>query len=112
MNSSIAAVNKDELLQMVRYGAEKVFSSAGGTITDEDIDNIIAKGESTTQELEGKMKKFTEDAARFKMDGGEDLYAFEGVGYEKANKKLEGGDLKKMIAENWIEPPKRERKRK
>jgi SWI/SNF-related matrix-associated actin-dependent regulator of chromatin subfamily A member 5 len=58
------------------------------------------------------MKKFTEDAALFKMDGGEDMYTFGGVGYEKANKKLEGSDLKKTIAKNWIEPPKRERERK
>ncbi|KAK4388473.1 putative chromatin-remodeling complex ATPase chain [Sesamum angolense] len=36
-------VNKDELLQMVRFGAEMVFSSKDSTITDEDIDRIIAK---------------------------------------------------------------------
>ncbi|XP_074564218.1 putative chromatin-remodeling complex ATPase chain [Curcuma longa] len=61
-------VNKDELLQMVRFGAEMVFSSKDSTITDEDIDRIIAKGEETTAELDAKMKKFTEDAIKFKMD--------------------------------------------
>jgi SWI/SNF-related matrix-associated actin-dependent regulator of chromatin subfamily A member 5 len=61
-------VNKDELLQMVRYGAEMVFSSKDSTITDEDIDRIIAKGEEATAELDAKMKKFTEDAIQFKMD--------------------------------------------
>lgn len=63
-----SAVNKDELLQMVRYGAEMVFSSKDSTITDEDIDRIIAKGEEATAELDAKMKKFTEDAIQFKMD--------------------------------------------
>jgi hypothetical protein len=63
-----AAVNKDELLQMVRFGAEMVFSSGDSTITDEDIDRIIAKGEEATAELDAKMKKFTEDAIKFKMD--------------------------------------------
>lgn len=63
-----AAVNKDELLQMVRFGAEMVFSSKDSTITDEDIDRIIAKGEEATAELDAKMKKFTEDAIKFKMD--------------------------------------------
>lgn len=63
-----AAVNKDELLQMVRFGAEMVFSSKDSTITDEDIDRIIAKGEEATAELDVKMKKFTEDAIKFKMD--------------------------------------------
>jgi hypothetical protein len=66
-----AAVNKDELLQMVRFGAEMVFSSKDSTITDEDIDRIIAKGEEATAELDAKMKRFTEDAIKFKMDDSE-----------------------------------------
>lgn len=53
---------------MVRFGAEMVFSSKDSTITDEDIDRIIAKGEAATAELDAKMKKFTEDAIKFKMD--------------------------------------------
>lgn len=53
---------------MVRFGAEMVFSSKDSTITDEDIDRIIAKGEEATAELDAKMKKFTEDAIKFKMD--------------------------------------------
>ena len=53
---------------MVRFGAEMVFSSGDSTITDEDIDRIIAKGEEATAELDAKMKKFTEDAIKFKMD--------------------------------------------
>ena len=54
---------------MVRFGAEMVFSSKDSTITEEDIDRIIAKGEEATAELDAKMKKFTEDAIKFKMDG-------------------------------------------
>ncbi|KNA07706.1 hypothetical protein SOVF_169400 [Spinacia oleracea] len=98
-------VNKDELLQMVRFGAEMVFSSGDSTITDEDIDRIIAKGEEATAELDAKMKKFTEDAIKFKMDDTADLYDFED---EKDENKV---DFKKLASDNWIEPPKRERKR-
>ncbi|XP_051125916.1 ISWI chromatin-remodeling complex ATPase CHR11 isoform X2 [Andrographis paniculata] len=98
-------VNKDELLQMVRFGAEMVFSSKDSTITDEDIDRIIAKGEEATAELDAKMKKFTEDAIKFKMDDTADLYDFDD---EKDESKF---DFKKIVSENWIEPPKRERKR-
>ncbi|XP_042050500.1 ISWI chromatin-remodeling complex ATPase CHR11 isoform X1 [Salvia splendens] len=98
-------VNKDELLQMVRFGAEMVFSSKDSTITDEDIDRIIAKGEEATAELDAKMKKFTEDAIKFKMDDTADLYDFDD---EKDENKF---DLKKIVSDNWIEPPKRERKR-
>ncbi|TYI92360.1 hypothetical protein E1A91_D02G064500v1 [Gossypium mustelinum] len=98
-------VNKDELLQMVRFGAEMVFSSKDSTITDEDIDRIIAKGEAATAELDAKMKKFTEDAIKFKMDDTAELYEFDD---DKDENKF---DIKKIVSENWIEPPKRERKR-
>ncbi|XWS53663.1 hypothetical protein CRYUN_Cryun10bG0019800 [Craigia yunnanensis] len=102
-------VNKDELLQMVRFGAEMVFSSKDSTITDEDIDRIIAKGEAATAELDAKMKKFTEDAIKFKMD---DMPLLMVVAFDffliKDENKL---DFKKIVSENWIEPPKRERKR-
>ncbi|QCD77009.1 ISWI chromatin-remodeling complex ATPase CHR11 isoform X1 [Vigna unguiculata] len=98
-------VNKDELLQMVRFGAEMVFSSKDSTITDEDIDRIIAKGEEATAELDAKMKKFTEDAIKFKMDDTAELYDFDD---EKDDNRF---DIKKIVSENWIEPPKRERKR-
>ncbi|TKY54119.1 putative chromatin-remodeling complex ATPase chain [Spatholobus suberectus] len=98
-------VNKDELLQMVRFGAEMVFSSKDSTITDEDIDRIIAKGEEATAELDAKMKKFTEDAIKFKMDDTAELYDFDD---EKDENKF---DFKKIVSENWVEPPRRERKR-
>ncbi|KAK4782747.1 hypothetical protein SAY86_007121 [Trapa natans] len=98
-------VNKDELLQMVRFGAEMVFSSKDSTITDEDIDRIIAKGEEATAELDAKMKKFTEDAIKFKMDDNAELYDFDD---EKDENKF---DFKKIVSDNWIEPPRRERKR-
>ncbi|XP_057960138.1 ISWI chromatin-remodeling complex ATPase CHR11 isoform X1 [Malania oleifera] len=98
-------VNKDELLQMVRFGAEMVFSSKDSTITEEDIDRIIAKGEEATAELDAKMKKFTEDAIKFKMDDTAELYDFDD---DKDENKF---DFKKIVSENWIEPPKRERKR-
>ncbi|PIA44563.1 hypothetical protein AQUCO_01700274v1 [Aquilegia coerulea] len=98
-------VNKDELLQMVRFGAEMVFSSKDSTITDEDIDRIIARGEKATAELDAKMKKFTEDAIKFKMDETAELYDFDD---DKDENKV---DFKKIVSDNWLEPPKRERKR-
>lgn len=37
------SVNKEDLLNMVRYGAERVFSSEASNITEEDVDALIAK---------------------------------------------------------------------
>ena len=40
------------------------------TITDEDIDAIIQKGVQSTEELNAKMKNYTDHAMKFTMDGG------------------------------------------
>ncbi|KAK7273601.1 hypothetical protein RIF29_14657 [Crotalaria pallida] len=78
--------------------------SKDNTITDEDIDRIITKGEEATAKLDTKIKKFTEDAINFKMDDTAELYDFDD---EKDENKV---DIKKIVSDNWIEPPKRERK--
>lgn len=38
-------VGSDEMLSMIRHGADTVFSSKDSMITEEDIDSILAKGE-------------------------------------------------------------------
>lgn len=40
------------------------------TITDEDIDAIIQKGKLSTEELNKKMRDYTDNAMKFTMDGG------------------------------------------
>jgi len=102
-------LNKDELLSMVRYGADKIFDSTNSTITDEDIDTIIAKGEDETKMLNEKMAGFTDKALKFSMDADASLYEFDD---EDENKEVfEGLDMKAVIAQGWIDPPKRERKK-
>lgn len=39
------SLNKDEMLNMIRHGANHVFASKESEITDEDIDTILTKGE-------------------------------------------------------------------
>ena len=36
---------KDEVLSMIRHGAEKIFASKDATITDDDIDKILDEGD-------------------------------------------------------------------
>nr|ACF22729.1 putative SWI/SNF related protein [Brachypodium distachyon] len=98
------AINKDELLQMARFGAERIFSSKDSTITNEDIDLIIARGEKATSKLEAKMKKFTQDATKFKIDDTAQLYDFDD---RRDEDKL---GFKKLETDNLIAPPRRERK--
>ncbi|CAL5219362.1 g1181 [Coccomyxa viridis] len=106
LTENTKSVNKDDLLAMVRYGAEMVFSSEAANITDEDIDAIIQKGQRATEELNEKMKQYTENAMKFTMDGG--------IAYEYKDDDdvpEDAPNLKAIAGSNWVDPPKRERKR-
>eukprot|EP00808_Paulinella_micropora_P021784 g56470.t1 len=50
-------ITKDDLKEAIMYGAETVFRSGKNTITDEDIDIILSKGETKTKEMEEKLQK-------------------------------------------------------
>ncbi|QGI95264.1 hypothetical protein CEK26_008333 [Fusarium fujikuroi] len=103
-----AAANKDELLSMIQHGAEKVFQSKGptgnmaskdGEVGDDDIDEILAKGENRTKELNAKYEKLgIDDLQKFTSES-----AYEWNGENFAN-------TKKNINMTWINPAKRERK--
>lgn len=71
-------MTKDDLVSMVRYGAELVFQAGTSNITEEDVDAILAKGERETKELNDKMKQFEEDAIKFTLDGGLSAYDYKG----------------------------------
>ncbi|UKZ88393.1 uncharacterized protein TrAFT101_004151 [Trichoderma asperellum] len=103
-----AAANKDELLNMIQHGAEKVFQSKGPTdetankekeLNDEDIDEILSRGESRTKELNARYEKLgIEDLQKFTS---ESAYEWNGENFAQA---------KKNIGMNWINPSKRERR--
>ncbi|PHH79400.1 hypothetical protein CDD82_2413 [Ophiocordyceps australis] len=103
-----AAANKDELLSMIQHGAEKVFQSKGATgnlagdgaeLGDDDIEEILARGENRTKELNSKYEKLgIDDLQKFTSES-----AYEWNGENFAN-------VKKDIGINWINPAKRERK--
>lgn len=103
-----AAANKDELLSMIQHGAENVFQTKGGTgvvaengasMTEDDIDAILAAGENRTKELNAKYEKLgLDDLQKFSSES-----AYEWNGKDFTNKKKE-------IGIKWIEPAKRERK--
>lgn len=40
-----ANLNKDDMLNIIRHGANHVFASKDSEITEEDIDTILQKGE-------------------------------------------------------------------
>ena len=111
-------LDKDQMLSIIRHGANFVFSSKDSLITDKDIDDILAEGAKRTEESkekltnlgENQLRKFTIDEPaepskneKNEQGAGFSVYQFEGEDYRKKQ-----GD--NCYGIKWIEPPKRERK--
>ena len=100
------SLEKDELMKMVKFGADQILSGQGGTYTDEDIDALIAKGEERTEEMQAKLQTDVKhNLANFSLMTGDegvmDTFAFGGKNYRDGDKA--GG--------NFINLPQRQRKR-
>ncbi|KAK8089745.1 hypothetical protein PG997_004706 [Apiospora hydei] len=102
---------KDELLSMIQHGAENVFQTKGATgmaakgseLDDEDIDQILAKGETRTKQLNSKFESLgLDDLQNFSSESGS-AYVWNGENFA-------AGEKKKDIGMTWINPAKRERK--
>jgi len=83
MDSKTNQLNKDEMLNMIRFGADHVFASKDSEITDEDIDTILNKSETKTEQLNAKLAELGESSLRnFTLDAPtESVYKFEGEDY-------------------------------
>jgi len=82
-----------------------VFSSKEDEIKDQDIDDLLAMGESKTAEANKKLEVLGESALKdFTLDTKpeDSCYNFEGEDWREKNKE--------NIGLAWISPPKRERK--
>lgn len=100
-----ANLNKDEMLGMIRHGANKVFANKDGDIEDADIDKLLEIGEKKTQEQLAKLADLGESSLRnFTLDTKpeQSLYNFEGEDFREKQRE--------EIGLQWIAPPKRERK--
>ena len=101
-------LTKQDLLDTVRFGADKVFRSKESTITDEDVDMILEKGRKRTEEMNEKLQLAEKgDIYDFKLDGGMSTQVFEGKDYSDKNMRV--AEMNAM-AGIFIDPGKRERK--
>jgi SWI/SNF-related matrix-associated actin-dependent regulator of chromatin subfamily A member 5 len=97
-------VGKEEMLSMIRHGADAVFAAKDSMYTEEDLDTILEKGEKKTLEMKERMTAMGESQLRnFTMDVQGSIYDFEGEDFREKRKEILG-------LNNWIEPPKRSRK--
>ena len=53
MESNTNKLGKDEVLNMIRHGADAVFAAKDSTISDEDIDTILERGEKKVRQFLG-----------------------------------------------------------
>ncbi|KAJ9109046.1 hypothetical protein QFC21_000372 [Naganishia friedmannii] len=93
-----AAQKKEDLLDMIQHGADKIINNRESMTIDDDIDEIIRKGEEKTTALNSKYEGLSLDA----------LTNFQ---TELNTKTWEGQDYTTNKPRNmlWIEPAKRER---
>jgi SWI/SNF-related matrix-associated actin-dependent regulator of chromatin subfamily A member 5 len=101
-----SSLEKNDLMKMVRFGADQILSGKEGTYTDEDIDALIARGEQKTNETQAKLETDAKHSlADFKLladdDTGTDTFSFGGKNYRGADKNVG----------NFINLPQRQRKR-
>ncbi|KAF1773118.1 ISWI family [Phytophthora cactorum] len=106
-------LTKNDMLEMIRFGADQVFRTTDSTITDEDIDAILAKGEQRTEEMKQKMQAHDKgDLLDFKLDGG-GCQNHDGIDYSNEKerqeelKRLADAELARQMAEGM---GKRERR--
>ncbi|KAG2339495.1 hypothetical protein BDR05DRAFT_1062101 [Suillus weaverae] len=94
------AASKDELLEMITHGAEKLINSADAFLINDDIDAIVQRGEERTAELNSKYEGLNlEDLNNFKSDA--TVQQWEGEDFRPGRKGL---------SFNMLSLSKRERK--
>jgi len=111
-------MSKTDLIDTLRFGADKIFRSTDNNITDADIDLILEEGRRKTEEMNSKLSVAEKgDMYDFRLDGTMHSQEFEGVNYsdEGARAALQAAereaDLSNFTMAALLEPStKRERK--
>ncbi|AQZ17821.1 ISW2 (YOR304W) [Zygosaccharomyces parabailii] len=96
--------SKDDLIDMIQFGAKDVFEKKSNTISvDDDIDQILQKGDQKTKELNAKYESLgLDDLQKFNDMENQSAYEWNGKNFQKKS-----GD--KTV--EWINPSRRERRR-
>ena len=103
-------LSKQDLLETIRFGADKIFRSKESTVTDDDIDLILEQGRKRTEEMNEKLKLAEKgDMYDFSLDGGMKSQVFEGTDYSKKGQKAEA-NFDPYAGFGFIDTGKRERK--
>ena len=85
LTMQMPSLKPDELLGLIRFGADNILKSKGKALTDEDIDVLMARGKERTEEMKKKLQADCQHSlANFSMENGDPskLYQLDGVEYD------------------------------
>lgn len=100
--------SKDDLLNMIQYGAENMFSESNHDSTSENIniEDILRKGAQKTQELNAKYETLgLQDLQKFNGIGDQSAYEWNGENFQK--KEVKAGTFEKYAVHTTRERKKR-----
>lgn len=105
-SQSNKAASKDELLNMIQFGAAEMFEAEGDSLNgaDIDIEDILKNSEAKTQKLNQKFAKLDINALQ-NFTNDESVYEWNGENFKKKEPSVLTN-----IGHGWINPGKRERK--
>ena len=104
-------LDANELQEMVRFGASRIFQSTDSTVTDADIDVILEEGEKRTEDQQAKLKEIAgvsgSGLLNFSLsgDGEKNIMEWQGKDYTNARQQSTSRPFHDFIA-----LPTRERK--
>lgn len=96
--SKNTAFGKDDLKDMVNYGADAIFDM-GSDVEDEDIEKIIKEGEEKAKNLDVQAEKMLENKfnmLNFEMNSC-NLYEFEDIDYLQVKRKEQENLIQKNV---------------
>ena len=90
LTMQMPSAQRDELMSMIKFGADAVLKSSGAALTDMDIEQLLTQGAARTAEMAAKLKtdcQQTLDKYKTDLEGkaGSDLtkmYELDGVEYD------------------------------
>ena len=93
------ALTKEEMKEMLQYGANIIFKATNGTMTDEQIDDVLTRGETKTnalsQEVEEKLKAQQANLTDFSMNS---INIFDFMQADEKRKREDAEAMDEMLA--------------
>lgn len=82
-------MDKNELRDLIQFGSSKIFKATNGTIQNEDLDILLARGEKRAKETYDKIDNYIKKNKERLFDLGINsinVYEFEGDNYKQIRK--------------------------